>query len=153
VWHRELDERQRCEDVDRVHALEHVERVVGECGLRARAEDARVVHEQVDLAGGRDQLAAVRVVGDVARDRDDVGSLRELRARRIERVRLTRVDDEPPPEARELARESEPQAAGSSGHDCGLHVENGKAGAGPCRNRQMVLGPSRRPSAGACVRE
>ena len=49
---RELDQRERREHVDPRHVLERVERVVGQRRLRAGAEDAGVVDEQVDAAAG-----------------------------------------------------------------------------------------------------
>ena len=68
------------------------------------------------------QRAAVRVVGDVAGDRDDVGLPGQLGAGGLERARLASVDHEPPPAAGELARESEPEAPGCPGDECGLHA-------------------------------
>ena len=73
----ELGQRERREHVDRVDLLEHVERVVGERRLGARAEQARVVDQQVECgAGGRDERRAVSGVGDVAGEGDDLGQLR-----------------------------------------------------------------------------
>ena len=50
---RELQQRERRDHVRLVDLAERVERVVGERGHRARPEQARVVHEQVDAVAGR----------------------------------------------------------------------------------------------------
>jgi hypothetical protein len=67
-----LDESERGEDVDVVDARKLRERVGGECGLRARAEHARVVDEQVDPTACRlDERSTMARVAHVARDRND----------------------------------------------------------------------------------
>ena len=77
----ELNQRERRDDVHLVDPLELVERIVGERRLRARAEQARVVDQQVDLlAGGLDERPTVLWVGEVAGDRDH--ALQPLRGRR-----------------------------------------------------------------------
>ena len=127
----ELDERERCEHVDaRRHVLERVERVVGQRGLRARAEHAGVVDEQVD-AGPAASTSALAVVGvgDVAGDGDHVAEVAELaRRRRARRLRGRRR----PGASRRAARaavEREAEAAGGSGDDGGGHATDARLGA------------------------
>ena len=116
---RELDQRQRGDHVDAVDGLEHVERVVGERRLRARAEQRGVVDEQVDaLARGLDERAPVARIADVAGEGDDVG---ELRGGGLERPRVAGVDHEPPAALGEGSGEGEAEAAGGAGDDGGGH--------------------------------
>src|SRR5437016_14006123 len=94
AWQRELHERERGNDIDLEDPGELVERIVGESRLRARAEHARVVHDQVDgIAGGGDERAAVSDIREVAGERRDVGrsgpGLVQCRG-------TARVDDESP---------------------------------------------------------
>ena len=115
----ELGERERREHVDPVDALEHVERVAAERRLRARAEQAGVVDEQVDLlAGGLDERAAVPVVGDVARERDDLGDRAELAGGALEVGGAAGVEHERPAALGERAGEREAEASRCSGDDC-----------------------------------
>ena len=107
---RELREPQRREDVHYVDPLELVERIVRQLRLRARAEDARVVHEQVEAAGRLrcgDERAAVPVVGDVARHDDGA----EVGGRALEVVGAACVEHERPAIGGEGAGESEAEPA------------------------------------------
>ena len=113
------DERERREDVDLVDARELRERVGGESRLRARAEHARVVDEQIDAVAGRlDERAEVLWVGDVARDRDDA---LETGNRALERIRSPSVDEEPPFAFDEGVDEGEAETARCAGDDAHGH--------------------------------
>ena len=115
---RELGERERGDHVDGVDALELGERVGVQGRLRARAEEAGVVDEEVDpVAGGGDERLAVARVGDVAGQRVDGRALRQLRAGALEGVGAAGVDHEPVAAGGELAGEGEAEAARGAGDD------------------------------------
>ncbi len=69
-----------------------MQRVLGERRLRARAQHARVVDEQVDvLARGTHERAPVVGIGDVAGDRGDLGERPELAGRLLEILGVPRA--------------------------------------------------------------
>ncbi len=89
--------------------------------LRARAQQARVVDEEVQaVPGGLDQPAAVHGVGDVAADGDDIGPRRELGMREGEIVRAPSVDHQAPSARGELPGQCETEAPRRARDDCGL---------------------------------
>jgi hypothetical protein len=75
------------------------------------------VHEEVETALALDrrrERTAVPLVGDVARDRDDVGAA----DRRGEDLCIPAVDDDPPPLGIEGTGESEAESGRTSGDEC-----------------------------------
>ena len=78
------------------------------------------------LAGGVDERSAVPVVGDVARERDDLGELTELARGALELGAAAGVDHERPVALGERAREGEAEASGTSGDDCEWHGRHGR---------------------------
>ena len=115
-------------------------------GQRARAEDAGVVDQRVELAAARlDQRGPVRRVGDVAGQRDDLRALRELGARRLQRLRAARVDDEPPAALGERAGQGAAEAAGGAGDEGGGHAIRAYARRAPRDHGQLGVGPWPRP--------
>ena len=96
---------------DLVDASQLGERIARELRLGARPEDGGVVDEQVDrVTGGPDEAAAVPVVADVARERDDLGQLRERLRGAAELLRPAGVDHQPPAVGGERAGEGEAEA-------------------------------------------
>src|SRR5215213_5122134 len=84
-----LDEREGRERIRPVNLLEHVERVVEQGRLGARAEDARVVDERVkaaNLAHRVRQRRPVLRVGDVSGYRDHASTFRQLGAGSLQGV-------------------------------------------------------------------
>jgi hypothetical protein len=114
-----LDERERREHVRGVDALQLGDRISSERRLRARAEQARVVHERIDaLAGGLDERSPVMVVPHVARKRSDLGDLTELAGDAMEVLGAARVEHERPVVGGELACQGQAEAARRAGDDC-----------------------------------
>jgi hypothetical protein len=90
--------------------LELVQPIGVERRLRARAEMARVVDEQVDVvARRRHQTPTVPVIGHVTGDGVDLGELGELVGCPLEVALGSRVDHEPPVSVRQLLRQREPE--------------------------------------------
>jgi hypothetical protein len=103
---------------------EHIERVVCERGLGRRAEQARVVDEQVDAAelGRRgDQSRAVCAVGDIAGNGAHDARHPERFGRGAQCGRIAGVDDEVPALARQRAGEGPAETTGGAGDDCDGH--------------------------------
>ncbi len=101
-----------------IYVLEHVQRIVGEPGLRTGAEHAGVVDEQVQSARSGDrvsQIPPVTRVGDVARDGGQRAGLQEQRVDGLGQPRaVASVDDDVPAAADELGRQRTTEAARST---------------------------------------
>jgi hypothetical protein len=120
MWQGELHQRERREDVRLVDLAQGVEGVVGQPRLRARAEQAGVVHEEVDLPTGRvDERPAMIGIGDVAWNRGD----RAEPGRRLpERVSAAGIHDQAPAPLVERPSKREPESTRSSGDDPDGHA-------------------------------
>src|SRR5215217_904205 len=115
-----LDEREGREGVRPVDLFQHVERVVEHCGLRARAEDARVVDERVqaaDLARRLRQGRPVLGVRNVSGDGAHTGTFGQPGAGALQRIFAPGVDDQSPALVGQGARQRQAQATRSAGDE------------------------------------
>ena len=97
--HRRLRKRERRHQVDLEDVAQHVEGIVGERGLRARAEQAGVVDDRIDTAEPDRRLhqcPPMTGIGDVARDGDDGRDGAELLGGLGQRGRAPGVEHERP---------------------------------------------------------
>ena len=112
------EQSQRGEGVDRVHVLEHIQRIVGESRLRAGAEQAGVVDGDVETAERCHSLgdvAPVHGVSDVAGNGRHGPGGAQPRDAVLEYRSVASVDDDLPAAAREFGGEGVPQAPGATG--------------------------------------
>ena len=118
--------------------------VVGQGGQRRRAERAGVVDQQVDLAGGGAQHGPVRRVGDVARQRGDVGAGHpgpDAVGRETQRLLVPGVNDKGVARGGEAGRQRPAQSAGCPGDECFLHAFDARQPAGTAHRAQGAAGP------------
>ena len=119
-----LDDPQRRHHVRPQRALEVVGPQAGDPRQRARAEGARVVHQEVEAAlvdGRADEAGHVDRVADVAREGDDAAGAGgvDLGAGGLEGDAVAGVDDEVPAVGGEGGGEGPTEAPAGTGDECG----------------------------------